>query len=305
MDSHLAGEAAAVSVSLFWSFCTLFFAFSSRRVGSLSVNALRIAMAVVLLGIAHVILFSTLVPQATGGQWLYMGISGFIGLALGDFLYFGSLVILGPRRGVLVMATSPIFSATLGFVFLGEVLSSWIIVGIAVTLCGVLWVILESEEKSEEKKLDRRTKTWGVLLGIGGSAGQGIGLVLSKYGMLHAGGADLNPLSATLIRLIVATISFWIIILVMNRYTEVFAAFKDRKAMGAVFGGAILGPFLGVWLSMVALTYTMTGVAATLMSLMPVMIIPIVWAAYRQKTSWRGIAGACVTILGIAILFLA
>ena len=66
---------------------------------------------------------------------------------------------------------------------------------------------------------------------------------------------------------------------------------------------AFLGPFLGVTLSMVAVTYAEAGVAQTLLSLMPVMIIPVVWILYKQRTSWRGILGALIAVIGVGILF--
>jgi drug/metabolite transporter (DMT)-like permease len=57
-------------------------------------------------------------------------------------------------------------------------------------------------------------------------------------------------------------------------------------------------------LSMVAVAYTETGIAQTLMSLMPVIIIPLVWIFYREKTSIRGLIGAAMAVIGVAILFL-
>jgi drug/metabolite transporter (DMT)-like permease len=61
---------------------------------------------------------------------------------------------------------------------------------------------------------------------------------------------------------------------------------------------------MGVTFSMVAVTYTQAGIAQTLMSLMLILIIPVVWILYKQRTSWRGILGAAVAVIGIAILFL-
>jgi drug/metabolite transporter (DMT)-like permease len=55
---------------------------------------------------------------------------------------------------------------------------------------------------------------------------------------------------------------------------------------------------------MVAATYAEVGIAQTLLSLMPVMIIPVVWILYRQRTSWRGILGALIAVIGVAVLFL-
>ena len=68
--------------------------------------------------------------------------------------------------------------------------------------------------------------------------------------------------------------------------------------------GAFIAPFLGVSLSMVAVTFTKTGIAQTLMSLMPIMIIPVLWIFYRQKTSLLGIGGAMIAVFGVTILFL-
>ncbi len=307
MTPHLIGETAAVCTAMLWTVGSIFFASAGRRIGPLSVNAFRIIMAVVLLGSTHLIALRTVVPSANNSQWFYMGLSGVIGLALGDFGYFSALALIGPRRGVLLMSLAPIFSALSAYFILNEILGLWTIIGIATTLTGVCVVILEREEDSGEEPLSKRQKTLGVLLGLGGSMGQGIGFVISKYGMIAVAdspSAPLNPLSATLIRMITATIFIWISILATGRLPRVLQSVRDRKGITRTVGGAVTGPFLGVWLSMVAVTYTVAGVAATLMSLMPVMIIPVVWILYKQKTSWRGILGAGIAVTGVAILFL-
>ena len=307
MPSHLIGETAAVCTSILWTLGSILFASASRRIGALSVNAYRIVIALILLGSTHLIVLGTIVPSANDSQWFYMGLSGVIGLALGDFGYFGALALIGPRRGVLLMSLAPVFSALSAYCILGEILGLWAIIGIAITLSGVCVAILEREEDSGEVSLSKRQKTAGVLFGLGGSLGQGIGLVISKYGMIAVAddpSTPLNPLSATLIRMITATIFIWIVILITGRLSRVLESYKDKKGITRTIGGAVTGPFLGVWLSMVAVTYTVAGVAATLMSLMPVMIIPVVWILYKQKTSWRGILGAGIAVIGVAILFL-
>ena len=68
--------------------------------------------------------------------------------------------------------------------------------------------------------------------------------------------------------------------------------------------GAFVAPFLGVTLSMVAVAYTQAGIAQTLISLMPVLIIPVVWVFYKQRTSLQGILAAIVAVVGVAVLFL-
>lgn len=307
MVQELLGESAALITAVMWTTCSILFAYAGKRIGALSVNAIRIIMAVGFLGAAHIIVLGTIIPVANNAQYFYMSLSGIIGLALGDFGYFGTLVILGPRRGTLLMALSPIFAVIGGYFFLDEILDLWTFVGIALTLAGVTWVILEREEASDEQPLEKKEKLLGVLLGVGGSVGQGIGLIISKYGMIDAADnpdVPLDPLSATFIRMIAAAIFIWVLIILIGKLPKIIDAFRDKKAMQATLGGAFSGPFLGVWLSMVAVTYALAGVAATLMSIMPVMVIPVVWFLYKQRTTWRGILGAVVAIVGVAILFL-
>jgi drug/metabolite transporter (DMT)-like permease len=307
MTSHLIGETAAVSTAALWTACSILFASAGRRIGALSVNAYRIAMAVGLLGTAHVVIFGTIAPHANSAQWFYLGLSGVAGLALGDFGYFGALIFLGPRRGVLLMSISPIFAAVTAYLVLGEVLAGWDLVGIAVTLCGVTWVVIEKEEHSNENPIPSRQKIYGILSGLGGAIGQGLGLVISKYGMLVAGGEasqPLNPLSAAFLRMIVAAAFVWLAVTVSGRLPRVIGARRETAAISRTFAGAVTGPFAGVWLSMVAVTNAVAGVAATLMSLMPVMVIPVLWVLYRQRTSPRGIMGAAIAFAGVAILFL-
>ncbi len=307
MSIDLFGETAAIVTSVLWTTCSILFAYAGRRMGALSVNGFRLIIAVGFLGAAHIIILGTIIPQANNAQWFYMCISGIIGLAIGDFGYFGTLVTLGPRRGTLLMALSPFFAVIAGYFILVEVLDIWSLVGITITLIGVTWVILEREEEANELPLTKQKKIFGVFCGIGGSMGQGIGLVVSKYGMIVAAddpNVPLNPLSATLIRLLAATIFVWVFIVIIGKLPEVLKSIKDKLGMKATFGGAIFGPFLGVWLSMVAVTYAVAGVAQTLMSLMPVMVIPFVWVLYKQKTSLRGIFGALIALIGVAILFI-
>ena len=313
MDASIIGESAAIATAILWTACSILFASAGKRIGALSVNSIRIVIAVGLLAVTHIIVLGTLIPTMIGSQWFYLGLSGIVGLALGDFGYFGTLVVLGPRRGVLLMSMAPIFSTVSACFILDEILGIWTLLGISITLIGVFIVIMEREKDDGERLLSRKMKIYGVLLGIGGAVGQGLGAVISRYGMflndsgelsLDDGNPLINPLSATLIRMLAASVFIWIVVFVMGKTGKVMKATRDRGAMKRVAGGAFAGPFIGVWLSMVAMSYVVAGVASTLMALMPVLVIPFVWIIYRERTNWRGILGALVAVAGVAVLFL-
>jgi drug/metabolite transporter (DMT)-like permease len=304
MEGELLGNTAAVIVSLLWTTCSILFSSAGKRIGALSVNTIRISAAVGLLLTAHVILVGALLPSATGSQWFYMGLSGLVGLAIGDIGYIGALVLIGPRRGVLLMSTAPIFAALAAYGMLGEALGVWALAGVAVTMSGVMMAVMDVNDPGEAQNLPRDKLAMGYGLAVLGSVCQGVGLVLSKYGMQGIDGAEpIGALPATLMRMLVGAASMWIIVLALGRVGEIRNGAKDRGAVGRTLTGAVTGPFLGVWLSMVAISNAPIGVAQTLMSLMPIMVIPVVWVVYKQRTGWRGIAGACIAIAGVAMLF--
>lgn len=304
LDSSLVGEAAAVITSGLWTFSSLFFTAAGRRIGSLSVNAYRTVMAVGFLLVAHVVLLGSIFPLASGGQWFWMGASGVAGLGIGDSGLFAAYVMIGPRRSLLLMALAPIFASLGAYVMLGETLPEVAVLGIALTLAGVVLVILEREERSGEAPVSGKLKKHGVFCGLVAAIGQGVGLVLAKKGIELNPAVTLNPLSATLMRMVLGAFSLWLLMLSTGRLVDLQKAFKSREGMRQTAAAAFLGPFLGVTLSMVAVTFAETGIAQTLLSLMPVMIIPVVWILYRQKTSWRGILGAAIAVIGVSILFL-
>ncbi len=303
MDLTLIGETAAVLTSVLWTFNSVLFTSAGKRIGALSVNAYRIVIAVLLLAAVHTISLGNLLPTALNEQWFWIGLSGIVGLGIGDFGLFAAFVVIGPRRSVLLMALSPIFATIGAYVMLGEILLPLAMIGVAITLAGIAVVVLEKEERSQEPPLPKRQKMWGVFLALVGAVGQGVGLVFAKKGMNLTNPA-LNPLSATLIRMVMGALFVWICALAAGRQRELRLALGDKKGLKYTAAGAFVGPFIGVTLSMVAVSYTQAGIAQTLMSLMPVLIIPVVWIFYGQRTSWQGIIGASVAVLGVAILFL-
>jgi drug/metabolite transporter (DMT)-like permease len=272
--------------------------------GSLNVNAYRTVMATGFLIVAHVILLRTILPMASNAEWFWMGASGVVGLGIGDSALFAAYVTIGPRRSLLVYASAPIFAALSAYLMLGEIMPTLAIVGIAVTLAGIVIVVLERDGRSGEIGLSMKAKSYGVFLALIGAVGQGVGLALAKKGIDSNPQIVLDPLSAALMRMILGALSLWLVMLSAGKLPGLRWAINSSQGMSETVAAAFIGPFLGVTLSMVAVTYAETGVAQTLMSLMPVLIIPVVWILYRQRTSWRGILGAVIAVFGVSILFL-
>jgi drug/metabolite transporter (DMT)-like permease len=304
LDSDLIGNSAAICTAFLWTGSSILFTSAGKRIGFFSVNAYRSAITVGMLVCAHVILLGYVLPAASGEQWFWMGLSGIVGLGIGDFGLFAAYVLIGPRRSLLVMASSPIFASVSAFLMLGETFPDLAILGIAVTLIGIFMVLLEREENAKESTLEGKRRTWGIFAAVVAAAGQGIGIVLSKKGMYFGESVAMNPVSAALIRMIIATVFVWVAAVSLRKLPELQKTAKDKEGLKFVSGGALIGPFLGMTLSLFAVAYTQAGVAQTLLSLEPLIIIPLLWKIYGERTNWRGIIGAAVAVVGVTILML-
>lgn len=305
MNISYIGELAAFGTALCWTFGSQFFEAAGKRVGSLSVNLIRLLLALLFFIILSLFTKGTLFPvDFPMHAWIWLGLSGLIGFALGDLFLFKAFVEIGPRLSMLIMTLTAPIAALLGLTFLGEIYSPQQWIGMLITLSGVSWVILErsNNDQNTNKRKVRQITTSGIIYAFLGTLGQATGYVLSKYGMM-INGEFLDPFAATQIRVIVGTIGFMIIISLNRSWSKVFIAIKNTSAMGFMFGGAFLGPFLGVSLSLLALHYITAGVASTITALVPILIIPSVMYIGKEHVSIRAFAGAIIAVAGVFLLF--
>jgi len=301
------GELAALFTSVAWSFTSLQFTLAGRRVGSPVVNRTRLALAAVFLALAHLLLTGALWPQsAAPARWFWLGISGIIGLVLGDACLFQAYVLIGPRRAMLLMVLSPILSSLLAWLWLGEALTGLEIFAMLVALGGVAWVTTAPRPQASNGAAvfagdhDHRAYLNGVLLGVGAALGQALGLLLAKQGM--AGG--FSTISATLMRISVALATITLVTLAQGQVRATLMALRDQTAFRFILGGAFTGPFLGIWGSMIAVQNAPLGVASTLLALPPVLLIPLMHWVFHEQITRRAVVGTLVALTGAALLFL-
>ena len=187
MNQHF-GEVISLIVAVSWTLTALSFEYASKKVGSLSLNIIRLIMAMVMLGIFLLAVTGSPFPVNAGGAaWLWLALSGLVGYVFGDFCLFNSYVVIG----------------------------SVCVAGIGISILGRT----DSENTDQEDTTDKtyhadhhsskrrhghalrhyskphglhhhhrigiNLPLKGVLFGIGAGIGQGVGLVLSKIGMNH------------------------------------------------------------------------------------------------------------------------
>jgi drug/metabolite transporter (DMT)-like permease len=297
------GELAALSASAFWAFASLLFTELSREYGPIVMNALKCIVALGMMAVTLLVLEGVLWPVgiSTNDTWL-LAVSGLVGLSIGDTAYFHALTRLGARRALLMTALVPPVTAFMAWPALGEGFTPGMLAGMALTMGGVVWVIMERMPTPEgaDRKAEARTKAIGVALALVAVVCQSTGNVLTKMG-----GADASAIGISVVRVTVGSLGLLVVVGARGKMSHLIAPFRAPKPAARLLLATLTGTYLGIWLLNAGLKYTAyTGIAATLSSTSPIFILPLAWLMTNEELSTRSIIGAVIAVVGVAVLFL-
>ena len=324
------GEFAGLATSALWVVSSLAFAAAGRRMGATRLNLLRSLLAAALLLVLHGFLKGNPWPTIGADRTWYLAISGLLGLAIGDQFLFAGYVLVGARTTTLLMTLAPTVAASLSWIVFGQTMSLQAIVGMIITLLGVLWVAAERPHATSSITPAQQMK--GVWFGAGAALCQGVGMVLASNGLR----GDIDAISAQTVRMSAGAVGIIVIAFVVSRMNQAArnvahtknarsssdisvdaqsltaskiiplhvkrADAPHSKAIVAMVIGTFTGPILGVWCSLYALQKLEVGIATTLMSLVPVMILPVTRITEGRWPSARAILGALIAVAGVAVL---
>lgn len=294
------GELAALGAAMSWSLASLLFERFGRTAGGLALNTLKNLIALSLFVLSLWLVAGRPWPDAMGVRSLgLLGVSGLVGLSIGDTLWFGSLLRIGARRAVLVATVAPPMTAVLGALVLSEPLTAATSVGMVLTLAGIVWVILERTEPVAGSGV-HGVDWFGVLLGVLSAACQAVGSVLTKLGA-----EDHTALEVSLVRLAVGSLGLAVVVTLSRRWHRVRAPLQTPRSALAVISAAVLGAYVGIWLMNAGFLLAPVGIAATLNATSPLFVLPLAVLLFGERVSLRSVVGALVAVSGVALLFVA
>lgn len=233
--------------------------------------------------------------DASRETWIILALSGFVGFTLSDLFLFKSFLMIGPRLSLLIFSLTPPMATLMVWFGAGQPLSGQGWLGMAVTLGGVTWVVAERPAQEGDKV---QHYPWrGILYALIATFWQALAAVLAKQGI-----GDYDAFGATYIRIIGGVVGMLPLITLRHRWPAVKAAVANKRAMTIILCGSIVGPFLGVAFYMVALRHCHAGVVTTIVSTMPVLILPFSILLFKERVSPRAFLGAVLSVAGVALL---
>lgn len=302
------GIAFALLTTVSWAIGIFPFTIAARRLGVNPLNHFRLALATCILFVIAFLgdrnFVHALSQPELYGAWFWLGLSGVIGLTIGDHFGFAMFTILGPRLGSVLSTFAPGAALVTGFFLANDRLSLIGILGMLITMAGVIVLSLSREERNQHQETHHGSLRKGIVYGILAAFCQGVGLVMAKKGMQLQGNTLLPPFQATFIRLFAATGSLLLTTIVLRRWRTVFRPILENKEKGLLpaIAGTFFGPVLGVSLSLFTVSFLDASVAQTIFSLVPVVALLLARIIQKDPIRPKAFAGVMVAIAGVVVL---
>lgn len=284
------GIGAALVANASWVLGSIAFARLLKQGSPMGLNLGRGLFTLVYLG--AVLLLTSSWSQLSPDNFVRLVVSGVLGMAIGDSLFFAALARLGPRLTLLLGMIGPVFSVLLGLVVLRERFGWWDALGMVLTLAGVAGVVWDRAGGEA-----REGRVVGVGLALGGSLAMALASLLAKVAL-----AEVAPLQVAFVRMAASVVALSLFGLLTGRLGQWLAPFAERSQRWQLQGAVVIVVFGGFFLSMVALRLLPLSVAALVAASEPLMALLITWLALGERVSRGQSLSVLVGLTGVFLL---
>ncbi len=291
------GEAAALATAVSWAGSAQFFTLVGRRLGGPRVTVARAPFAVAGVALVALAMGADLTTPLSACFFLFLSAAS--GVALSDTIFYTACVAIGPRLGLLVKSLSSCITAMLGYFLLGENIGPLGAAGILVATFGVGFVVLDSRPGDTSLASIPRDRLWrGVALAFASAFCTAVSFFFLKVAMRQ----NVDPLWGACLRVGFGGLCMWSFALVRGTlFSTLRDAWNDRKVVLLLLLACSVSNF-GNCLNVVAMKHTASGIAAMLINLQPIAIIPINFVVEHRLPGVRGVAGTVIAFVGTAML---
>ena len=227
------------------------------------------------------------------GAMVLLVLSGLLGIAAGDSLFFMALNRLGAQAVVLLLTLGQVLTVLLAVAWLGERPEPVVWAGIALVIAGVT-AVMRSRLHGEAG----RSQLPGVLLGLAAVVCMAVSTVIAKQAM----DAGSNSAQATLVRMVAGTAGAVLLGAALGQRLSNLQPLLAPRFAGFFLLSVGVVTFGGFWLSLVAINYAGVAVANTLGSLEPVLVLPFAAALLHERITAPVLAGSLAATTGVVLL---
>lgn len=282
---------AALAGAFCWTLATLLW----RRIpATLTANQLNLCKTLLAFLVQLPFLAVVQWPPGQGRALLLLALSGVVGIAWGDSLFFGALRRLGTRRSLTLTAGGPAVTALAGLVTLGERPHppQWLGIG----LIGLAVALVARQTPDPDGQGSPSLPWTGLALALAAMACGSAGALLARSA-LRSG--EVPTLLAATVRLGAASL------VLAPGLGQLAGVLRQRRwpplPWPSMALATLLGTNLGILLQQIALAGLPGGLAVALLSTSPVMALPFAHLE-ADRPGARGLVAAGAATAGVSLV---
>lgn len=290
------GEIFALSTALCWAYAVILFRKSGYHISPISLNLFKNTVAVILLIPTMLIFKVPITGQASGYDTLILLISGVLGIALADTLFFRSLNILGASLSAVVDCLYSPFTVFFAFIFIGERIKLWDYIGAAF----IVGAVLMTSEIAKATELSRKDIIRGIVYGAVSMVLMAFGIVLAKPII------DKTPvLWSSTVRLLGGSAALMLITFLRPSPSKIWSVFKPAEHWKVSIPATVMGAYLSMIVWIAGMKFTKVSIAAVLNQMSTIFIVILAFFLLKESLTLKKIAAVALAVGGALLVILA
>ncbi len=282
------GILSALLSACSWAFGTITFERIGKVIPFVGITFLKGVFSIVLM-VVLILLSGGLYP-ISWWEFIFLSISGIIGIAVGDSLFFKSLQDLGAKIQVIFFLLGQVLTMILSLLFLGELLTLEQYFGSSVLLFGVVVTTWGTQT-------NHPNKTRGIILGLLSMLCFSISAIMVKVAI-----SDVPVITATFYRMAFGTIFTLGYGLASKNFKKWIGPLQDKKLCATFILNVIVITYGGFLLSMAAIKFISVSLASVLSATEPIFVLVLSFLMTKESVTKRELIGAAITLLGLFII---
>ncbi len=302
MSDPLFGAFFAALASTSWAAGACFARLGMQQMGSRTGTFISVAAGFVTISVVAWGMDSQALFAVSGSTVLWFALLGLIQFPGGRFLNYTGIRLAGVARATSISGTSPLFAALLAILFLGEQVTSSILLGTAAVAVGLALVMSQrgaflatQTQEVQGSRIGRMAV--GLLCAVAGAAAYGTGHVIARHVVTRAAPA---PVTATYTLFFGMLFLFVISVPHLNRELQV-----PRSALIMMALAGVCSSF-GIFLMLNALARAPVMLASPIVATYPLIAMTFshIFLQRLEQVTLRMVLGAILVAAGITFVVL-
>ena len=287
------GEFYSLACALAWAVAVILFKKSGESLAPVPLNLFKN-----LVGLALMLLT---VLAASGAAWPGIPaqavaialVSGFLGIGVGDTLYFRALNDIGASRMAVAQTLYSPFVIVIAALLLAERLTPLQGAGVGLVLAGILLVNYSPGQAALDAARIRR----GLLESTGAVLAMALGVVMAKPLLERY-----DFFWIVTLRIAGGVLGMLIFMPPARDFARIRAAFAGVRHWPHVIAGSVVGTYISMMLWLAGYKYTSASVAAVLNEMAAVFILALAALFLGDRLKPAQLAGSAVAVAGVLLV---